>query len=198
MTQAEIAALAERMEELAGPDREELIYERMSQRLSAIMEAVPPINPPAQYWLDSDAGPSYCWNCVIIARGREFELGPLLTRPEWYERDKWEDAYFEGIDGGFDTSSDSSAACDICRKTLSYILTDYGVEQEMDYFRECPLVELRDEDTYALDRLALNIWEGSSRKDILGAAIVVNQAYRLLRAHLEQARDEGKASIGGA
>jgi len=170
--------------------RAELIVDRINDRLDAIHKAVPPIRPPAAFWLDSDAGPSYCRKCAVIARGREFELGPLLVDGLTYDRSEWEDLFFEGIDGGFDTTSDSAAACDICGRTLSYILTDYGVESEIAYYREAPLCAVRDEDTYALDRLCLNVYEGSTRSQILGAAIAVNQAFRILSHPADTAGNE--------
>ncbi|WP_138921228.1 hypothetical protein [Novosphingobium pentaromativorans] len=168
-------------------DRASLVLLRMEERLAAICAAVPPINPGLQYWLDSDAGPSYCRKCVIAARGREFELGPPLEDAPFYRRTDLEDAFHDGIDGGFDTTSDSTSACETCGTTLSYILTDYGVEQEINYYREAPICALRDEDSYALDRLALNIWEGSPRHMILGALVAVNQAWRLLQQrHIDE------------
>jgi hypothetical protein len=57
-----------------------------------------------------------------------------LEVPDWYCRNDWQREFFAGIDGGFDTESASTAACEICRKTLSYILTDYGVQQEIDLY----------------------------------------------------------------
>lgn len=86
-----------------------------------------------------------------------------------------------------DTTSDSAAACDICRCTLSYILTDYGVQDEIQYWRESQLVAVRDEDSYALDRLCLNVYERSPRAMLLGAAIAVNQAWRLVARRAEAA-----------
>lgn len=163
-------------------NREKLLCARITERLDVVEKAVPKIEPEAAHWLDSDSGPSYCWECAIVARGREFELGPLLTRPKWFERDEWECAYFDGIDGGFDTESDSTIACEICGKTLSYILTDYGIESEIEYYREAPLIVVRDEDSYALDRLVLNVFEGSKRHMILGVAIAVNKAFRLIQS----------------
>jgi hypothetical protein len=179
MTRDELLALAER--------RSALIVERMEQRLEAIHIAVPPLQPGPSYWLDSDGGPSYCRACVIKARGKEFELGAPLEDSNWSDRDELEDAFHAGIDGGFDTTSDSTEACETCRKTLSYILTDYGVEEEIGYYREAPLIEVRDEDSYALDRLALNIYPGSPRQMILGVCIAVNQAFRLTSALRAQA-----------
>lgn len=162
--------------------RPTLVWRRAEERLAAILETVPPIEPGPQFWLDSDAGPSYCRPCAIIARGREFEFGPPLEDKPFYRRTDVEDAFFGGIDGGFDTTSYSTAACAVCGKTLSYILTDEGVRQEIDYYRETPLCALRDEDSYALDRLALNLWEGAARDMILGVTVAVNQAWRLLSA----------------
>lgn len=160
--------------------REELIHTRLSNRLHAIMKAVPPIEPPAVHWLNSDAGSSYCWSCAIIARGLEFELGPLIKPRRTYLRDEWEDIYFDGIDGGWDLQSDHTEACEICHRTLSYILTEYGVREEFAYYLESPLTVVRDEESYALDRLCLNIWHGSPRKDLLAASAIVAQAYRVV------------------
>lgn len=174
-------------------DRAQLLCDRIHDRLHVVCQAVPPIRPEAAYWLDSDAGPSYCHACVRVARGREFELGPLLAEPAWYDRDEWCDAFFDGIDGGFDTTSDSTQYCEICRKTLSYILTDYGVEEEMSYFRENPLVIVRDEDSYALDRLTLNIYSGSSRHTILGVALAVNQAFRLVAQQIPEVQHDRRS-----
>jgi hypothetical protein len=161
--------------------RAKLIVERMMVRLDDIMTAIPPIKPGAAYWLDSDCGPSYCRKCVRTARGNEFCLGCPINEDRAHWRDEWEGTFFEGIDGGFDTTSDSTAACEICGCTLSYILTDYGMQQEADYYRQDPIAVLRDEDSYALDRLALNIYEGTPRRLLLDVAIIIGQAWRLLR-----------------
>lgn len=168
--------------------REELIVRRMEGRLAALYDVIPPLRPDAAYWLNSDGGPSYCSRCVRIARGKEFDLGAPLEEVPYHRRDEWEDAFYEGIDGGFDTTSDSAQACEICGCTLSYILTDYGVEEEVGYYREAPLCELRDEDSYALNRLALNIWPGAPRHQILGVSMAVGQAYRLLTRSTSQRR----------
>ena len=164
---------------MSDQDRKTLIAARIHERVMAIRKAVPPIEPPAIYWLSSDASESYCWDCAIIARGREFELGPLLTPSEWI-RSEWENVHFEGIDGGFDLESESTEACAICGRTLSYILTDYGLEAELSYHADLPIGDIRDEDSYALDRLALNVFGGMKRANLLGVAIVVNRAFRSL------------------
>lgn len=161
--------------------RAEAIAERTRSRANEICKAIPPIKPGPQYWLESDAGPNYCRKCVRIARGWEFELGPLLVEPKWYDRDEWMDAFMEGIDGGRDLESDSASSCDICGATLQYILTDYGADEEARYFLEAPLVEIRDEDSYALDRLTLNVWHGMNRKRLLMISAAVGQAYRLFK-----------------
>lgn len=172
-----------------GSDRRELIVRRLEARLEQIQRSVPPIKPGAAHWLVNDAGPSYCAVCVRKARAAEMGLVEPPTKPNkftWNYTEEDEravellDEFEDGIDGGFDTHSDSTQACETCGCTLSYILTDYGVESEIDYYCEAPLCQVRDEDVYALDRLTLNIWAGSSSAQILGASIAVSQAWRLL------------------
>jgi hypothetical protein len=73
------------------------------------------------------------WNVLLRrlrgeARGAEFDLGVPLTPHRWHRTDL-ENAFWEGIGGTIDGNSDNTEACDTCGKTLSYILTDYGVEQ---------------------------------------------------------------------
>lgn len=176
----------------AGLSRNVALADRIRERVWAICKAVPPIEPPAQHWLDSDAGASYCHPCAIKARAEEFGFGPPL-QPDWWRREtKLEQAFWDGIDGGFDTESDVTEACETCGKTLSYILTDYGVEEELSYYLESPLVSVRDEDAYALDRLTLNIFSGSPRKRLLDAAIVVNHAWRIaVRVLISKEKDNG-------
>lgn len=163
-------------------DRARIIYTRLDARLNAIQKAVPPIEPEICHWLESDAGDSYCFDCAINARGREFELGRPLTVSWWYERDELEDAFYLGIGGSSrsDQHSDHTEHCATCGRTLSYILTDYGVEDELNYFLESPLINVRDEDSYALDRLCLNISHWSPRSQLLRASAVIAQAYRIV------------------
>ncbi|MDE2597767.1 MAG: hypothetical protein KGL44_12915 [Sphingomonadales bacterium] len=161
--------------------RQKLIAERIRDRIWRICEIVPPIKPEPQFWLESDCGPSYCHSCAIKARADEFGLGvPLRDSNRWHCETDLEEAFYDGIDGGRDLESDSTAACYSCGETLSYILTDYGVTEELGYYLESPLASVRAEDSYALDRLCLNIYEGSSRKILLEAAVVVNQAWQLV------------------
>lgn len=160
--------------------RKRLVIARLEQRLANICQTVPPKIPGPCYWLHEDAAESFCRKHAIQAHGRKFDLGAPLADSRFYERDEWEDAFFEGIGASDDSESDHSEACARCGETLSYVLTDSGVEMEIEYYREAPLIMIRDEDSYALDRLALNVFEGSPRKIVLGVSMVVNQAFRLL------------------
>lgn len=162
-------------------EREEQIVARAESRVEEICNAHPPITPGAQYWLDSDAGPNYCRVCVVHARGWEFELGPLIVTHPWHRRDDWEDAYWEGIDGGFDLESENAASCDRCGCTLQYTLTDYGAEQEASYWLESPVAVMNGETSYGLDRLALNLYHGMKRKRLLMICAVVGQTYRTFK-----------------
>lgn len=161
--------------------RDKAIADRTRARADEICAAIPPIKPGPQYWLMSDAGPDYCRPCVIVARGHEFELGPLIVERPWFRRDDWEDAYWEGIDGGFDIESENAASCDRCGCTLQYTLTDYGAEQEASYWLESPVAHMNGETSYSLDRLTLNLYHGMARKRLLMICAVVGQTYRTFK-----------------
>ncbi len=155
------------------------IIDRIEHRLAEICAAVPPIDPPALRWLSSDATASYCKRCSITARGAEFDLGcPVVARPSLYWND-WEHEFYEGIQLGFDTTSDICESCETCGVTLSYILTDTGVDEELAAWRESPARALDGELSYALDRLCLNLFDGDARRRVLDTAIVVGHAWRL-------------------
>jgi hypothetical protein len=166
---------------IPAPTRSGLVVERIEARLAEILLAVPPLNPGLCYWLHEDATESFCRKHVIEERGRAFDLGAPLRDSEFYDRDDWEDAFWEGIGATEGGESDHTEACARCGETLSYVLTDGGMRSEIDYYLEAPLVIIRDEDSYALDRLALNIWGGSPRGDIVGVAAAVNQAWRIIK-----------------
>lgn len=161
--------------------RAELIADRLRDRVWAIMDRVPPLDPGPCYWLEEDSSASYCRRHAIIARGREFDLGAPLVDNDWYRHDDWEGAFWDGIGRTRDGTSDVTERCHVCGETLSYILTDEGVDQELDYWLENPLIQVRDEDVYALDRLSLNVWAEGNRRRLLGVAAAVNQAWRLVR-----------------
>ena len=122
----------------------------------AVCKVAPELDPPAQHWLESEASASYCRQCAIAARGKEFELGPLLEANEWYERDAWQDAFFAGIAAYAHRcagESDITEACDTCGVTLDYWLTDYGIKEELAYWADAEMSENLSEIAYNLDRL---------------------------------------------
>jgi hypothetical protein len=133
-------------------------YEKMDwlDLRSAVCSAAPWLDPPAQYWLESDCCPSYCREHAIAARGREFELGPLLVDSNWHQRDDWEDAFFQGIQADPDCcpgTHDSTAACYTCGKTLGYWLTDEGIKQELEHWSDAEISGDWSEIAYNIDRL---------------------------------------------
>lgn len=152
-------------------------WEHLRELETRLYAAVPPIHVRPQWWLTSDAGPSYCGECVDIARGREFELGRPLT-PTYHRNTSLERAFAEGIDGGFQTSGDDSPrACDICRCTLDYTLTEHGVAEELAYYAENPgFAEVGPEDTFAILQICLDLTYGGADPDQVEAAIVMVEA----------------------
>lgn len=78
------------------------------------------VDPDYQHWLTGegqDESYSYCVNCICP------EIGP---RPE---------SWGHGI--GME-ESDSVAMCECCGALLSYVLTGYGVMEELFHFEETP------------------------------------------------------------
>lgn len=122
----------------------------------AVCKAAPELKPSPQYWLESDCSASYCRKCAIAARGKEFELGPLIRDVECYRRGDWEDAYFEGISSyahGCAGESDVTESCATCGITLDYWLTSYGISEELDYWSEAEMSGNLSEIAFNLDRL---------------------------------------------
>lgn len=160
------------------------VVARARARVDEICAAVPISNPGMQYWLMSDAGPDYCRACVMVARGKEFELGPLIIESEYqFYRNDWEEVYFEGIDGGRDVEGESASHCTRCGEKLSYILTDYGAESEALYFLEAPVTVINPDVSYDLYRLVLNLFEGMDRsRRLLSIAAAIGQSYRTFKA----------------
>lgn len=176
-------------------ERAELVWKRAEQRLADLELAYPSIRPPAAFWLVSDAGPSYCRPCAVKARAKELKLDkPPQDGPSYRRSDKG-DEFFEGIDGGFDTNSEHAEHCDTCGDTLSYILTDYGVDAELDYIAEAPITELNGETSYSLDRIALNIWPGANRKRLLGVSAAIASVWRLLPQNQQSRAKASSASV---
>lgn len=132
-----------------------------------IMAMVPPIDPPPQYWLDSDATFSYCYPCARKARATELGLAEPPAERDWFERSEADEEFEDGIDGGawYSGESDSTVACQTCGETLRYSLTDYGALSEIDHFLEFPVSQQRGidgETTYALDRMFMHgDWDGA-------------------------------------
>jgi hypothetical protein len=122
----------------------------------AVCNSAPDLDPPPLYWLESDAGISYCRKCAIIARGKEFELGPLLVESDYHRCCGWEDAFFNGI--GFYPPrqaghSDITESCYTCAVTLDYWLTDHGIKSELEYWSGAEISGDLSEIAYNIDRL---------------------------------------------
>lgn len=167
-------------------ERARLIAQRVTDQYFEIARAIPPHRPPACYWLESDSCESFCFDHAVEARGREFDLGvPLNPYAPVYLLTDLEQAFYDGIGVTKDGESETSEQCATCGKTLSYILTDYGVAYELEGWLEGPPAKLDPEVVYALDRLCLNIWSGTKRRTLLDVAVVVRRAHRLINRGVE-------------
>lgn len=121
----------------------------------AIFSAVKPSQPEPVNWLESDAGFSYCCEHAIAARAKEFDLGaPIYTDRRWGRTDL-EDVFFDGIGGGYygQSECDGTERCHTCDRLLAYSLTDYGAEQEADYWLNTKIIQFGPDDAYELYKL---------------------------------------------
>lgn len=163
--------------------------DRLEDELYAL---VPPLDPAPCHWLNSDATYSYCWPCARQTRWEEMgNVGPAPFETAWYYRDPIEENIRSGIDGGFDSSpSDSPESCEVCGCTLRHTLTDYGVESELDHFAEHPGFQVvRDEDSYVISRICLNLtWSGAPVDQVEEAIKIVEDALATAKAQTVKQR----------
>lgn len=152
-------------------------------------------NPESQYWLMSDAGPSYCWDCAVKARAEEIGLGPLLDpeKPS-YLRTEYEEEYFRGIDGGtwYSAQSDGASHCFTCGKMLHYWLTDYGIDEELIAFEENEFGESLYEIAYGIDRLFELVDDDPRRSRV--RALAENFLLHARKGNADSAGDQHAAS----
>lgn len=138
---------------------EQMTPEQMQARLyaleRAIFAAVKPADPEPCWWLESDCGPDFCHDHVVEARGREFDLGAPVTPNRPWHRTPLEDAFDEGIVGGYygQGERDNTARCSVCDELLSYTLTDHGASEEAHYWLETKLVSFGPDEAYEASRL---------------------------------------------
>jgi hypothetical protein len=159
-------------------------YELLEQLERELYGLVPPIDPGCQYWLISDAGPSFCTHCVDLARGAEFELGMPLTASPFRET-PMERAFWRGIDGGWDSNGDDGPShCETCGCTLQYSLTEYGLEEELSHFATYPGFHvIGPEGSYTVSRICLNLtWSGAKAEQVEAAIVIVQDAIEAARA----------------
>lgn len=84
-----------------------------------VLDAYADMSPKNPCWLDGDdanAGLSYCRDCAekAVAAGDG-----------------------DSVDGGWDwQKSDGCVHCETCGALLGYVLTEYGVEEELDHFSQ--------------------------------------------------------------
>lgn len=121
------------------PVRAQILAGHVRDLAWKLAEIMPPIEPGPAYWLESDSGESYCRHHAIEARAEEFGLGPLIDPDKpWFFRTDLEDAFWDGISATRDGECDHTEHCSVCGEPLSYILTDYGFEQEIDHWISQP------------------------------------------------------------
>ncbi|MGR4893395.1 hypothetical protein ACIPPQ_20415 [Sphingopyxis sp. LARHCG72] len=168
-------------------------YQTLDRLENELYALVPPLDPAPCHWLDSDATFSYCWACARQARWEEMgNVGPAPFEIAFYYRDPIEENIRGGIDGGFDASaSDSPESCEGCRRTLRHTLTEYGVETELDHFREHPGFQVvRDEDSYVISRICLNLtWSGAPDDQVGEAIKIVEDALATAKAQAVEQRN---------
>lgn len=173
-------------------------YERLAALETELYALVPPIDPPALYWLSSDATYSYCQPCAEKARLEELGLPgwPDVGSGFTWERTTEQEAAAElaqeiegGIDGGFEQlPSDCPESCETCGCTLRHTLTDYGVSAELAHFAANPgFATFGPEDAYTVSRICMNLsWSGAQAKQVSEAIAIVQDALQTARSPVVQ------------
>lgn len=168
-------------------------HERLRELEILICEAVPPIQPPPAHWLEADCSESFCYEHARDARWIEMgNVGPTYPDTDrWWARDDVQEHMHEGI-GGYMArcpgDSDSSEQCATCGCTLEYLLTDYGVDEELRHFADYPIEPgdtINGDVTYALTRIFINLeWGGADPEKVAAALVIAEGAW----AAIEHAR----------
>lgn len=158
---------------------------RLERLERQIIDAVPPIDPPACNWLESDPGLSYCRRCAWEARWAEMPtIGPAPEEPDWFRRTDFEELLADGISAymaGMPGESDHPESCYACGCTLDYHLTDYGASEELAHFEEYPIEPgdpIDGELTYALTRIFINMCFLGADDEKLASALKLAEATR--------------------
>lgn len=150
------------------------IGERIQERCHRAMDIVGHYDPPSWHWFESDACESYCWECIVKEREKQFGLGPVLFK-NWWERrhTDLETAFWEEIGGSaYGIESDSCETCVQCGILLNYTLTDEGSSAEIYNFSECEISQLSPELLHEFYTAMLNFWSDWPRWRIVAAARV--------------------------
>lgn len=155
-----------------------------------LYDLVPQAEMPPCYWLNSDGGPSYCWPCARQARWEEMgNVGPAPFETAFYYRDPIEENIRDGIDGGFDCHADHTEHCETCGCVLSHLLTDYGQEQELDFYeQEGCYVAIDGEGTYLIGRAVMNLdWHEADPKKVAIATRLLEDAIATAKSQVAAA-----------
>lgn len=158
--------------------------ESLYQLERAIIDLIPPINPPATHWLNSDAGLSFCFEHAWERRWQEFPMvGPVsIPRENRFRENELEEIMMDGIDASYDSHSDVAECCEICGCTLSYLLTDHGQDNELEHFASIDFLQtnLDGDLVYQLTRAFMNLDQPGA--DTCKTAEAINIAERVLIA----------------
>lgn len=112
----------------------------VSQELDKREAKAPPL-----YWRDDDDG-EYCREC----------FGKLFPTDDW--GDGWGG-------GAYNSEQDCCVHCETCGKLLSYVLTDYGAEEELNHFEDNEWDWDAPDDCYHIARM-LGCWVGWGAWDL--------------------------------
>ncbi len=140
---------------------------RTSLEIVMDLDAFAGAEPPPVSWVsgvDAEAGIYYCPDCAKKAA------------------DSYKNADFESGMGG--EESDGCAHCDTCGCLLSYSLTDYGVMEELDHFKENPpIAPLSQEEAYHIARMVAGAGDDNAEAIAIGEAAVAKITTRRLNEH---------------
>lgn len=119
---------------------------------------------PYPHWLCGDGytGSSYCGPCAKAELAKQKSINRNAVKRKASKRV----GFF--VDGGWGShEEDGCCHCETCGCLLAYVLTDYGVESELDHYSDTPFPPVSETEAYHIARI---VWGAPTDERVLELA----------------------------